>query len=283
MKVLITGVNGQLGLAFKKEFTRRKIPFCGADIATCDITKPQQILPFIDQQKPTVLINCASYNLVDEAQLNPDLAYLVNAQAVEQMAIACKERKIKLVHYGTDYVFDGRKKDLYLEDDSTNPLNVYGESKLAGENFVLSQSADHLVLRTSWVYGEGQQNFLYKVSQWAQKNKVLNISTDEISVPTSADDLVNVTLLALDRKLTGLYHLTSSGYASRYELAKYFVEQSGIDVTVTPVPLSFFQPKVPRPLFSAMSNHKISNDLSITIPTWQQGVSEYVRNIYKGV
>ncbi|MBF0123245.1 MAG: dTDP-4-dehydrorhamnose reductase [Candidatus Omnitrophica bacterium] len=277
MKVVITGADGQLGTEFKKEFLRRNVPFFGTDISICDITKPASVDVLLDAHKPTVLINCAAYNLVDEAETKCDLAYAVNAQAVKVLASACQVRHVKFVHYSTDYVFDGRKGDVYAENDEPHPLNVYGLSKYEGETLARSFVADHLVFRTSWVYGEGQQNFLYKLKQWASKNKVLQISEDEVSVPTSVEDLVQVTLAALENGVKGMYHLTSSGYASRYEWARYFFQDSGVDVEVVPVPMASFQLKAVRPSFSAMSNRKISEILGITIPAWQEGVDKYLR------
>ena len=277
MKIVITGADGQLGLAFQKECARRDISAFGTDVSTCDITRAEAVAALLDAHKPSVLINCAAYNLVDDAETKPDLAFAVNAQAVKVLAEACQRRGIKLVHYGTDYVFDGQKCDLYTEEDLPHPLNVYGASKCEGETFARTLVADRLVFRTSWVYGEGKQNFLYKVWGWAQKNKVLRISADEVSVPTSAEDLVQVTLEALDQGLNGLYHVTSGGYASRYEWAKYFLKMAGQEVLTVPVPLSYFQPKVARPLFSAMSNQRISAELGIRIPSWEEGVEKYVR------
>ena len=277
MKVIITGADGQLGSAFQREFTHRHVAFFGTDISTCDITNVASVDALLDEHQPTVLINCAAYNLVDDAEARRDVAFAVNAQAVKVLALACQARGIKFVHYSTDYVFDGRKGDLYTEDDAPHPLNVYGLSKHEGETLARTLIANHLVFRTSWVYGEGQQNFLYKVTQWARKNKVLRISADEVSVPTSAEDLVQGTLAALDKGMTGLYHLTSSGYASRYEWAKYFLQAAGVDVLVVPVPMSSFQLKAERPLFSAMSNRKISDLLGMKIPAWQEGVDMYVR------
>ncbi len=276
MKVLITGANGQLGQAFQKEFLRRNIAFFSTDVATCDISKPLQVNALFDEHNPTVLINCASFNLVEEAESESDSAILVNASAVKVLATICQARGVKFVHFSTDYVFDGQKGDFYTESDAPHPLNAYGVSKLAGENNAKTFAGDHLILRTSWLYGAGQQNFLYKVSQWAYKNKVLRISADEVSVPTSADDLVMMTLGALAKGLTGLYHATNSGYASRYELTKLYFNLVGRDVLIIPVAMSSFPSKVARPLFSAMSNQKLANDLGITISLWQQALERYV-------
>jgi dTDP-4-dehydrorhamnose reductase len=278
MKVVITGANGQLGLAFGQEFIRKGVPFWGTDLATCNIASREQVEQMLDAHRPSVLINCAAYNLVDEAENNRTAAFEVNTDAVKILAHACQARGIKFVHYSTDYVFDGKKGDLYTEEDATDPLNVYGLSKYEGEAAARAISTDHLVFRTSWVYGEGKQNFLYKFSQWAQKSGEIKVPVDEVSVPTYVEDIVGVTLKALEKGMTGLYHLTSSGYASRYEWAKAFVKASGLSTQVIPVPMSFFSLKALRPSFSAMSNQKISKELSIKIPSWQEGVEKYVRD-----
>lgn len=277
MKAIITGAQGQLGRAFQAELTARGIPFLAADIKICDISKPDQVSALLDKYQPTVLINCASYNLVDDAQTNPQLADLVNNQAVKVLALACQAREIKIVHYSTDYVFDGQKGDLYDENDVPHPLNIYGASKLAGEQNVKVFVPDHLILRTSWLYGAGQQNFLYKVSQWAANQKVLRIACDEVSVPTSADDLVMMTLQALEKGLNGLYHAVNSGYASRYELTRHYLKLAGLNVLTVPVPMSTFSSKALRPLFSAMSNQRLSDKLGMKIPTWQDAVEKYLQ------
>ena len=277
MKFVITGADGQLGSAFGQEFIRKGVPFLGTDLATCDIASREQVERMLDAHRPSVLINCAAYNLVDEAENNRTVAFKINTDAVKILAHACQARGIKFVHYSTDYVFDGKKGGLYTEEDTTNPLNVYGLSKYEGEAALRAIIADHLVLRTSWVYGEGKQNFLYKFSQWAQKSGEIKVSVDEVSVPTYVEDIVWVTLKALEKGMTGLYHLTSSGYASRYEWAKAFVKAAGLSTQVMPVPMSFFSLKAVRPSFSAMSNQKISKELSIKIPSWQEGVEKYVQ------
>jgi len=278
MKVVITGANGQLGLGFQQEFMRKGVPFWGTDLTSCDITQREQVEQMLDVHKPSVLINCAAYNLVDEAEIDRSAAFKVNAEAVSILAQVCHARGIKFVHYSTDYVFDGKKGSLYTEEDTTNPLNVYGLSKYEGEAAARAIGPSHLVFRTSWVYGEGKQNFLYKVSQWAQKSKEIKVTVDEVSSPTSVEDIVGVTLKALEQGLVGMYHLTSSGYASRYAWATVFIKLAGLSTQVTPVPSSFFSLKAVRPLFSAMSNRKISKELGIQIPSWQEGIEKYVRS-----
>jgi len=277
MKIVITGANGQLGLAFRRLFAQKGIPFLNTDIATCNIAKKDQVETMLDASRPSVLINCAAYNQVDEAEDDRTAAFEVNAQAVAILARACQSRGIKFVHYSSDYVFDGKKGSLYVEEDAANPLNVYGLSKYEGEIALRNIGGNHLVFRTSWVYGEGKQNFLYKVAQWAQKSSAIKVSDDEISAPTSADDIAAVTLKSLERGLTGLYHLTGSGYVSRFEWAKAYLKACGSAAQVIGVPMSFFSLKALRPHFSAMSNQKISNKLAIEIPSWQEALEKYVR------
>jgi len=277
MKIVITGGYGQLGLAFGQELIRLGIDFYSTDFATCDITDKEQVEQMLDVQKPSVLINCAAYNLVDDAEIDRKKAFDINTDAVKTLGLACKPRGIKLVHYSSDYVFDGKKGSPYTEEDAVNPLNAYGLSKYEGECALRAIKADHLVFRTSWVYGEGKQNFLYKLSHWAQKSQEIKVSDDEISSPTWVGDIVPVTLKALEKGISGLYHLTSSGHASRFEWAKAYVKAAGIKVTLDPVPMSSFALKAQRPAFSAMSNEKISKELRYKIPSWQEGVEKYVR------
>ena len=275
MKVLITGADGQLGLAFQEELKRRNIDFFPTDIVSCDITKKDQVDYLISRQKPTVLLNCAAYNLVDEAEDNPDIAFSINSKAVEILVKACKDNGIFFVHYSTDYVFDGTKNTPYIEEDTPNPINIYGRSKHKGEKIACETSKDYLVFRTSWMYGKGKQNFLYKLKQWAKEEKTLRISSDEVSVPTYADDIVMATLAGLKQGKRGLYHLTNSGHASRCELAEYFLKRAGIDKQIIPVPSASFKQKAKRPLFSAMSNAKLCREFNISLPPWQDGIERY--------
>jgi len=279
-KILISGTSGQLSNEFQNILSERGIDFTAPPEKDWDITNSGQTEEIINKIKPDVIINCAAYNLVDEAEEKPDAAYLVNSEAAGNLARICKKNSIFLVHYSSDYVFDGRKQDLYAEDDATNPINVYGKSKLKGEQTIQSILSDCLIFRLSWVIGGGKQNFLYKVRQWAQKSKVLKIASDEASVPTFTEDVVNVTLLSLEKGAAGLFHLTNSGYASRYELAKHFIDKMGSDNIIIPVSVTNFKTKADRPLFSAMSNETISKTLDITIPMWEESLEKYIR-VYK--
>jgi len=274
-KILILGSAGQLAQAFISALEERGSDFIAPEEQASSITDFEQIRQLLEETKPDIVINCAAYNAVDQAEDDPDVAYLVNGGAVENLAQQCEKRGMFLVHYGSDYVFDGLKQDLYTEEDTPHPLNVYGKSKLAGENAVRETMSRYLVFRLSWVIGKGKQNFFYKLSGWAKKSRILKISADEVSVPTFTTNVVDVTLESLEKGLTGLYHLTNSGYASRYELARYYVAAKKLKNMVIPVPMSYFKTALNRPLFSAMSNQKIQKELGIEIPTWQEGVDRF--------
>ena len=274
-KFLILGASGQLGMEFQQILTQRNISYFAPEEANANITDSSNLMQLIKNVKPEVVINCAAYNAVDDAETNPEPAFKVNAEAVGHLAEICYNQKVKLVHYSSDYVFDGKKGGLYVEDDPATPLNVYGKSKLAGEQTVLQTLPDALVFRLSWVIGKGHQNFLYKLTQWATKNPVLKISADETSVPSFTDDIVNCTLLALEDGLKGLYHLNNSGYASRYELTRYFFKAANLDNLIIPVSINNFKTAAERPLFSAMSNIKLSKAINFNIPQWQEGVDRY--------
>ncbi|OQX81576.1 MAG: dTDP-4-dehydrorhamnose reductase [Candidatus Omnitrophica bacterium 4484_70.1] len=275
-KFLITGSEGQLGTSFQEVLSKKGIEFYAPNKQQLNITDFGNLCGMIDKVKPDVILNCAAYNAVDEAEENPSVAYATNSNAVEDLATLCQKKGIFLVHFSSDYVFDGTKKGFYTEEEIPNPLNVYGKSKLKGEEAIKRILKDYLIFRVSWVFGEGTRSFLYKVYQWAKKEKVIKISGDEVSVPTYTEDIANLTLLSLEKGLIGLYHLTNNGYASRYEWAKYFLLKLEIDSFIIPVPQSSFATKAKRPLVSCMSNKKLSRALNIDIPYWENAVNRFV-------
>ncbi|NQZ78913.1 MAG: dTDP-4-dehydrorhamnose reductase [Ekhidna sp.] len=277
-KMLILGANGQLGREFQSSLSERKIEFIAPNESDCDITQLDHLKRYIEQTEPATIINCAAYNAVDDAEKDNSLAFLINHKAVENLARICEENGASLVHYSSDYVFDGKKGDLYTENDSPNPLNEYGKSKLAGEDAVLSNLTSGLVLRLSWVYGPGTQNFLHKLKNWASNNPILKISSDEASVPTSTQDIVTATLALLENQRTGLFHVTNSGYCSRYEWARFALDQLGLSNTIIPVAMSNFQSPAERPLFSAMSNENVSKIIAQQIPDWKESTERFLKS-----
>jgi len=279
VKFLITGSNGQLAREFIRVLGAAGHEVVAPTEESLDISDLSAIHEAISENKPEVIINCAAYNLVDKAEEDSDAACSVNAIGARNLAIASKKHNVLLVHFSTNYVFDGSKEDFYTEEDQPNPVNNYGKSKLLGERFVAEETDDFLLFRLSWVFGEGRQNFLFNLSKWAEKNRVLKVVCDETSVPTFTEDIAKVTLLAVDHGLKGIFHLTNGGYATRYEVARYFFEKLGVDKLILPVSSDYFPTATKRPPFSAMSNRRISEALSLHIPDWKNGVDRFIENI----
>jgi dTDP-4-dehydrorhamnose reductase len=282
MKVLIAGKNGQLGREFTKRLAAPEFEVEAPDEEKLDITNSDAVRRIIGASRPDVVLNCAAYNLVDEAERDSGPAFSINATGVGHLAAACREAGSLLVHYGTDYVFDGQKGAPYREEDAPCPLNDYGRSKLAGERLLRETSALFLLLRVSWVFGEGTQNFLYKLLQWADGGRALRVVDDQVSVPTSTRDIVRLTLLALRANLSGAYHMTAGGYASRYQVARYFLTRMGMTNTIIPVSTDYFPSPAKRPRFSALSNAKLADALGVEIPDWTNGVERYAEEIAGG-
>lgn len=276
MTYLIAGASGQLGQEFVRTLQQRNLPYAAPPETQFDITAPDAIAAVLAETRPDVLINCAAYTNVEQAEQTPAPAYLVNETAVGHLASACAIAGVKLVHFSTDYSFDGTKKGLYTEEDTPAPLNEYGRSKLAGEVLLASHSVDSLVLRLSWVFGHGPQNFFHKLQQWSAGRDVMNVVYDQIATPTYTADIVDWTLLALGAKLSGLYHFSNDGYASRYECARELFDQLGAGPLILPVGSDAFPSPVQRPFFSAMSSAKLQKAIHQTPPTWKDALGRYL-------
>ncbi|MEK6698659.1 MAG: dTDP-4-dehydrorhamnose reductase [Nitrospirota bacterium] len=278
MRYLITGKNGQLARAFIKKFEKQSIDFSAPDESRLDITNAAAVADAVAAYTPDVIVNCAAYNLVDRAEQEQGRAFAVNASGPKHLAQAAARQKAILVHFGSDYVFDGTKENgLYEEDDQVNPLNEYGKSKRSGEDLVREACGNFLIFRLSWVYGAGKQNFIHKLKEWARDSEYLKIACDEFSVPTCVDTVVDVTLRSLDQGLQGLYHLTNSGFCSRYEWARFIAGRLGIHKFIRPVSMDSFNLPAKRPKFSAMNNAKLSGALNVAIPAWEAAVEAFMR------
>ena len=281
MKILITGAKGQLGSEFRRSLENYDYEVMALGKEGMDISDPDSVKGVFSRCNPDIVLNCAAYNFVDRAEDDFDTAYKINALGVRNLASASKKIGALLVHYSSDYVFDGRKEDFYTEEDVSSPLNSYGKSKLLGETFLREENENFLLFRVSWVFGEGKQNFLFKLLEWAKKTRTLKVVFDQISVPTYTKNIVSLTMLAINKGLRGLYHLTNSGYASRYEVARYFAERVGLDNLLLPVSSGYFPSPAERPYFSAMSSLKLSEALDVRIPDWKMGIESYVDTMFE--
>lgn len=278
MNILITGASGQLAMEFQRHLNKGDYYQVAAlDKKSLDISDLKRVSEAISHYKPAVVLNCSAYNQVDKAEEDSDPAFKVNAAGVRNLALSCSKSNALLVHYSTDYIFDGTKEDFYAEDDIPNPVNNYGKSKLAGERSLTEETNNFLLFRVSWVFGPGKQNFLYKLLDLAKRNNVLKVVCDQISVPTYTDDIVRITLLAIENGMRGLYHLTNRGYASRYEVARYYIEKLKLPNLVFPVESNFFPTRAKRPYFSAMSHAKISHTLQQEIPDWRDAIDRFIQ------
>ncbi len=277
MKILITGARGQLAREFIKVLEGKGIEFLALSKEELDVSDFSRVFITIKDYKPDLVINCSAYNFVDKAEEEFEKALSVNTLGVYNLAVACKETGAFLIHYSTDYVFDGKKELPYTEEDTPSPLSRYALSKYLGECAVEKVLENYLIFRTSWVYGEGKQNFLYKLTEWARSQEYLRIACDEFSVPTSTRTIVEITLKAIEKGLTGLYHLVNSGYASRFEWAREFFRLKGIKKFIYPAYQADFNLPARRARWSVMSNEKISKELGIEIKEWKEEMKDFLK------
>jgi len=283
MKIVLIGKNGQLGWEFQ-----RRLPVLGEVIAfgrsELDISNLGSIQTILTSLKPALIINASAYTEVDRAEKETDLAMRINSEAPGVMAEAARKLGAVFVHYSTDYVFDGKSNHPYKEDDPVNPLNVYGKSKLRGEQNIRQTDAASLIIRTSWVYSIRGNGFVNKVLAWSRKNKVLKIVNDQIGCPTWAGSLAAITINSLSSHTTnlldaikqtrGVYHLAGDGYTSRYEWAKAILANDPnraeqMVETIEPVPSGEFPTPATRPLFSVLDCSKFTQVHGQQLPAWQ--------------
>jgi dTDP-4-dehydrorhamnose reductase len=280
MKIFITGSQGQLGKEIVHQALSQGIesfPYAHQDL---DITQFDLVRGIIGDFKPDVIINCAAYNNVDGAESESLMAYAVNCEGVRNLAICAKLYGAYLIHYSTDYVFDGKKTSPYLKIDTPNPINIYGESKLEGEKAVQEIFDNFLILRVSWVFGQNPQaSFPRKLLSWSKNNSTLKMVSDQTSSPTSVVDIANITFRLLKEKETGLYHFSNSGFCSRYEWAHFILNRIGWAGKLTPVPSSEFPAPAQRPTFSALDNSEVSTLIGKSIPTWQEATIRFIETL----
>ncbi len=277
MKVLITGANGQLGQEFQKKFNQLKITYIPTDYQELDITNIEQIRNLVQKEKDiTHIINCAAYNNVDKAEEEWEKAYTINGLGVRNLAIVSNEINAELIHYSTDYVFAGTKKE-YTIYDEPDPINKYGESKALGEKEI-RQAHKYYLIRVSWLFGIGNENFPKKVIKWSQNNNELKIVTDEKSAPTYTVDLVEATLELLKHKVYGLYHITNTP-CTRYEWAEYILKLIGWNGTLKQAKRSDFNLPATRPETSVLNNFGYNQVTGKQMPDWKNATKRFLKEM----
>ncbi len=273
MKILLLGKSGMLGSCFLKHLTSFHGQVFALGHEDLDITDAQKVMEVVKQVSPVIVINCTAYTAVDNAESDVESALKINGYALEGLARACKEAGSKLIHFSTDYVFDGNKSEGYLENDLTDPINVYGKSKLLGEEMIMANMSDFYVVRTSWLFGENGKNFVDTMVSLAKTNKELKVVGDQIGSPTYTNDLVMAVVENFVEKeaAPGIYHLTNSGKTSWYGLAKKIFEILKLDIAVLEVSSAEFPRPAKRPNFSVLINSKLP-----LMRSWEEALSGYL-------
>lgn len=254
MKVLITGANGMLGHALKTVLSGEHQLIC-ADIDEFDVTDIDNTVRWITGVGPQTVIHAAAYTDVDGCESNADQAYRINGLGARNVAVACNRLDARMVYISSDYVFDGTNVKPYKEYDSVDPLNVYGKSKLLGENLVKEMLQRHCIVRTSWLYGPNGRNFVTTMLQMGQKMKELKVVKDQIGSPTYTVDLAEGIAKLINGPYYGTYHVTNSGECSWYDLAREIFQLTGVDIKVNPTTTEEFNRPAPRPAYSVLDNH----------------------------
>ena len=277
MLVLLTGADGQLGTDFIKLFKLQNVDFIATDYRELDITKPENIKSFVSKYNFTHIINCAAYNDVDKAEVEQEICHLLNCTAPLYLAKTAKNINAIYMTYSTDFVFDGNKQTPYIETDIPNPLSIYGKSKLDGENFVLKEYKKSYVVRTSWVFGTGNNNFNKQVIGWSKNRNQLNIVDDQLSSPTYSYDLAIYSWELMQTKKYGLYHLSNSEKCSKKEQAEYVLKSIGWTGTVGSAKTADFNLPAKRAEYSKLDSTKLENIIGKKLPTWKNGIDRFLK------
>jgi dTDP-4-dehydrorhamnose reductase len=281
MKVLITGVSGQLGHDAAKMLTARGVPFLGVGSKELDVTDRDAVLRIFDTYRPDAVLHCAAWTKVDLAEDEPERCMRVNADGTRNVAEACRKIDAKLLYVSTDYVFPGTGEKPWETDDPTGPLNVYGKSKLAGEAAVMELVEKHFIVRTSWVIGEHGSNFVKTMLRLAENHDSLRVVDDQIGSPTFTADLAPLLCGMIVTDKYGCYHVTNEGgYISWYDFACEIFKQAGYDVKVIPVTTAEYGlSKAKRPFNSRLDKRKLLENGFEPLPVWQDAVERYLEEI----
>lgn len=273
MKILLIGKDGQLGWELQRSLASLGEVFA-YNRSEFDLNLIESFRPYIRQLSPTHIINAAAYTAVEKAEKDSQLAFHINGFAPGVLAEAAKEIQATFVHYSTDYIFDGKKKEPYTEEDLPQPLNDYGKSKLAGEEAIKSTGVKYLILRTSWIYGLRGKNFLNTILQLVNQNKDLKVVNDQFGSPTWSRLIAEATaqMLIQNRPHSGIYNLSCKGKTSWFGFAEALLASLKKEAPITPISSSDYPSKVIRPSNSVLSNEKIGKDFGIFLPSWETGL-----------
>lgn len=294
-KILLTGINGQVGHALLPKLAAYQVAALSRD--ELDLSNQDEIRRVVREIKPDLIINPAAYTAVDKAESEPDLAYAINAEAARVLAEEAERLNAALIHFSTDYVYDGTKNAPYVETDATNPMGVYAKSKLAGEDAIRAAGLPHLILRTSWVYGAYGKNFLKTILRLASERDNLRIVADQIGAPTSSESIANAVLALIDKwqptqeNQSGIYHFTNTCSTSWHGFSCEIINkynELGINPklktqveNIAAITTEEYPTPAARPANSRLDNSKLQQTFEIALPAWQQGLHEIMQNLHE--
>jgi dTDP-4-dehydrorhamnose reductase len=277
MRVLIIGANGMLGKDLVQVFSDSSIDFIGLGKADLDITDPEATESKILKTNPSVVVLSAAYTLVDNCEDQKELANSINGNGTKNVALACKKFGARLLYVSTDYVFDGSKDSSYIEEDPTNPINVYGQSKLLGEKYIQEILNDYLIIRTSWLFGLGGKNFVESILNRGRKGENLKVVNDQFGSPTYTGDLAAAILKLVQNGVKGIINISNSGECSWQEFAAAIYSGVGLDESkVAPISTAEFGAKAPRPKNSRLSSERFEKVAGYRLRDWKEALKNYL-------
>ena len=293
MTIIVTGSKGMLGRDLSTRLKASGLYVKGFDIDDLDITLPDDILPYFKPFKPDIVVNCAAYTAVDKAESEPEMAFAVNKDGPSNLARACRELGIPLVHISTDYVFDGKANRPYREDDPVNPIGIYGQSKCEGEKAVRSQIREHLIIRTSWLYGVHGHNFVKTIFRLCREKKELRVVSDQRGCPTWTGDLSDALVSLVDRVRQnkndipwGTYHFCGKGKTTWHGFTEKIVELAKPHTSlkienVEPITTAEYPTPAQRPANSVLDCSLIANTFNITPLPWENSLSRAISALFE--
>ena len=284
MQLLVVGAKGMLGSEMARQIGARGLADADAraleltalDLPEFDITGQDAVRRTVEEVRPDVILNCAAYTDVDGCETHRDEAFAVNAEGPRHLAQAARSVGALLVHLSTDFVFDGEKRQPYVEEDLPRPLSAYAQSKLAGEEAIRNAADRHLIVRTSWLFGRGGRNFVTTILQKAGDGGPLRVVSDQTGCPTYAKDLTLALLTAVERGLTGTYHLCNAGPTTWFDLASEAVKMAGLAVEVRPIATRDWPRPARVPAWSVLSCEKAWRDARIALRPWREALREFI-------
>lgn len=279
MRILVTGVKGQLGYDVMNELTKRGHTGIGVDVEEMDITDAAKVEQVIKESEVEAVIHCAAYTAVDAAEDNAELCHKINAEGTENIAKVCKELDLKMIYISTDYVFNGEGTRPWEPDDEREPLNVYGQAKYEGELAVEKYLEKYYIVRIAWVFGVNGKNFIKTMLNLSETHDELSVVNDQIGSPTYTYDLAKLLVDMVETDKYGRYHATNEGLCTWYEFATEIFRQAGKEITVHPVTSEQFPSKAKRPHNSRMSKDKLEANGFDRLPTWQDALNRYLKAI----